>query len=355
MLTNFDIEIEKWVKQWTPFIQKFAKNLGLIHTDIDDWLQTARTVYWEVRDKFEEDGGKSLNSFILDMLKLRLIDLKRAEGNQNRFWLRESLSLSVDDTFCACPEGRALELNVSDDSKTILKLLYSGYSVTELRRNLGIPSRSINKAKDELMVQFAKEDRMKLRVFLEERARELGISIEEDEKDYEVANRILSHGHSVKRRFRIVPAVNGTGDKKEKNCGYCEDNTAVDGSKFCSLMCAEKAFKDLKKEKVRKKAFVKTAVDHKKEFEGDICEESIRGLVNPFPPNTGANEVFELFRVGGTKKILAENLDKVLLDKNIKCISPDERIRRVITDTRARGFELAKSKGGFFKLTGRRK
>jgi hypothetical protein len=160
----------------------------------------------------------------------------------------------------------------------------------------------------------------------------------------------------VRRKFTVVPPSKGDGDPKQRQCSYvgCESNAMV-GSKFCSWVCTEKAFAEMKKAKTTGGASVVGPSDKDKPYEGEASEESISKLINPFGTNTGAHEVFELFRVGGTKEIIATKLDKILQEKEIKCQSPLERVRRVITDTRRLGFELRKSKGGFFKLTGRTK
>jgi len=356
MLTDTDIEIQRWVKQWAPFIKNFGYRLGLKHTDQEDWFQTARTVFWEVRSKFRNGAGKSLDSFILDMLKLRLLDLKRAEANQNRFWLRESVDIDKVSVFLPEQEKRVLELNVSKDSATVLRLIFAGYSKVELHRKLGFPVGVINHAKDEALLQFVKEGDMKLRGFLEERCKELSIQFDGNDDDLGLANKILTIGKTAKRKFKIVPASSGGGDAAATVCKNrsCDNNT-VNGLKFCSVVCAEQAFNALNREhKSKKRPFIQST-NGDGEYKGEAGEQEIRDLINPYEKETAAYIIFDLFRLGGTKEILAEKLGQIVQEKDIKCTSPSERVRRVITDTRRLGFEVLKSKGGFFRLTGRKK
>jgi len=371
MLWPVDKDIESWVRKWTPFIKKLAFHLNLHDTDEDDWLQTARLVYWEVADRFDPNKGKSFDSFVLDMLKLRLLDLKKAESNMNRFWLRNSVAIDDLDVWCPIPEYRILDLDVSKDSETVLRLIYAGYSIPDLRRQLGIPISVINRAKDEMAKHFIEGGNTMMRAWLEERARELGIIAEVDENDFSLANRILSHGKTARRKFRIVPVPQKEENEGNEDGEYTEnslkipektgpiclgigcENAVIEGSRFCSLTCAERSFKELRKDRKKSQSVERSATNAA--YSGEISSEAIKALENPFPGGSSAHEIFELFREGGTKDTLAEILDSALMKKGIKCISPTERVRRVVTDTRRLGFELRKSKVGFFKLTGRKR
>jgi len=354
MLTDMDKQIDAWVEQWIPFIRKFARSLGLSHTDEDDWVQTARTVYWQVFPKFDESRGRSLDSYVLDMVKNRLLDMKRRENNQNRFWLHGSVPIDSIDIY-GDEDVEELQLEVSKDSEVVLRLIYAGYSIREIKKSLGFPMSVINRAKDEAAKMFVEGGNQMMRPLLEERAKELGIVIEDGEDDLTLASRILAHGSTARRQFRVVPAPKGKrGRPKNKTCAAsgCE-SPVFDKSSFCSLTCADRAYSEMKKNR-QKRPFT-TGSAKGGDFKGDESEEAIMSLENPFSIGTSAHEAFELFRFGGTKKDLAEKLDQVLASKAIKCTSPDERVRRVVTDTRRLGFELKKSKGGFFKLTGRKK
>ena len=211
---------------------------------------------------------------------------------------------------------------------------------------------------DEFTKAFVEGGNQMMRPMLEERAREIGMLVDPNEDDLTLASRILSHGSTAKRRFRIVPASDSSDGDEIRSCALknCANN-AIDGSKFCSLACAEKAFSSLKRGKARSVVTTMSNVtrDGPREFHGEECDDTIMALENPFGEGTGAHEVFELFRIGGTKETLVERFGRIMVEKGIKCISPIERVRRVITDTRRAGFELSKTKGGFFRLTGRRR
>jgi hypothetical protein len=292
-------------------------------------------------------------------VKLRLLDLKNEESYVNRHWLRgPSLDEHEINGITATAVATSLDLDVSKDSKTILNLFIQGYTERELER-AEFPIEFIQHAKDEAVLAFllSGENGMKLREFLMQRCQELSIQVVGTEDDLSLANLILSNGANAKRRLRVVPVPEDQ-PKDGRKCAMVNcDNRALRGSSFCSLSCAEETMKSMKREVRVKEALVMRQGKESKEeqYQGEASEDGIAALINPFDAGTAAREVFELFRTGGTKEQLAESADRALQQGGIKCVSPSERVRRVITDVRRLGFELVKSKGGVFRLTGRKR
>lgn len=348
-------EIDEWVAKWERFITGHARLLSL-RSSKDEILQTAALTYWEVIKKFIPGKGKALDTFILDMVKLRLIDMKRKESRApitcEDVILTSSVALEPEDIDWLYAE-------MTPDSAAILKLLHSGYSANELQIKIGIPRRMIQRVKDETIYHFLKGGVMvKFRDYLVERAHELSLRVPDDIEDLALANMILTNGQQVRRRFKVVPvSEENKGDLPGRKCAaqFCE-NPAANRLKFCSQSCAESELKAVKQDAKGPKGIVRRKDELKvMSFTGETGEAAIAALPNPFEAGSSAREVFELFRTGGTRAELAAALGEVCERKEIKCTSPDARIRRVVTDARRLGFELPKSRGGVFRLTGRRK
>lgn len=351
-------KISTFIDKWRLYIKKYAKSIGLCYTDEDDWIQTARLTFWEVVNKFDENRSCSLDTFVLNMVRLRLIDLKRSESSS---WINNCVPLDPKKTEMISPEWRELQIEVSKDSKGILDLIYAGHSITALRRRLGIPEQMIQMAKDEALLEITKGGNMQLRELLIQRLQEFNLPYRDNEDNLTLANRILTKRSTIRsRRYRVVETPDGkpkTGEGKicaATGCG----RVAIQGSKFCGLSCAEKSYQALKKRKGTSGVSGLVRTHDELEvlpWQGEESDEGVATLGNPFLESTSAHWVFELLRTGGVKEDLTERLKPVLAEKKIKCSSLLVRIRRVITDTRKLGFEIRKSHGGFFHLTGRRK
>ena len=137
------------------------------------------------------------------------------------------------------------------------------------------------------------------------------------------------------------------------------DNKTAKLSKYCSLACAELEISGLRKRIREAKSLFSRADIEASGYVGESSAEAILALENPFGGRSAAHYAFELFRESGLRSGLhREEIIDRLIDacdrKNIPLRSPRERVRRVMTDTRALGFELVKDYEGRFRLTGRR-
>ena len=136
------------------------------------------------------------------------------------------------------------------------------------------------------------------------------------------------------------------------------DNKAAKLSKYCSLACAEKQISELRKAMGPRRRFSPEEIK-KAGFAGDFSPANIRGLNNPFGDKSAAHVAFEILRNAGLSKGInreefIDRLVEICIRKNVALHSPRERVRRVMTEIRAMGFELLKDDAGRIGLTGRR-
>lgn len=137
------------------------------------------------------------------------------------------------------------------------------------------------------------------------------------------------------------------------------DNKAAKRATHCSLACAEAQIKVLRK-RVRESKTRFSAEEIKAAgYGGEASPAALRGLRNPFAGRSSAHVAFHVlrdasFHDGVNREQFIGRLEEACRKKNIPLHSPRERVRRVMTDIRARGFELTKDDAGRFRLTGRR-
>ena len=137
------------------------------------------------------------------------------------------------------------------------------------------------------------------------------------------------------------------------------DNIAAKRASHCSLACAEAQIKLLRKRIRESKSVFSRADIEASGYVGEYSVEAILAIENPFSGRSAAHYAFELFRESGlrgglNREEIIDRLIEACDRKNIPLRSPRERVRRVVTDTRALGFELLKDDAGQIRLTGRR-
>lgn len=139
---------------------------------------------------------------------------------------------------------------------------------------------------------------------------------------------------------------------------FC-DNKAASRSRFCSLACADKCVVELlKRIRESRSRFSATEIEASG-YAGEASPAALRALRNPFAERSAAHEAFEILREAGhgngiNREEFIDRLVEICMRKNISLSSPRERVRRVMTNIRAMGFEILKDDSGRFRLTGRR-
>lgn len=136
------------------------------------------------------------------------------------------------------------------------------------------------------------------------------------------------------------------------------DERAAKLSKYCSLACAEKQISGLRKAMGPRRRFSPAEITAAG-YSGDVSPVDLRALSNPFGDKSAAHVAFEILREAGlgdgiNRERFIDRLVEICLRKNVHLRSPRERVRRVMTDIRAMGFELLKDDAGRIRLTGRR-
>ena len=136
------------------------------------------------------------------------------------------------------------------------------------------------------------------------------------------------------------------------------DIKAAKLSKYCSQVCAEKEISKLRKAMGPRRRFTSEEIQ-RDGFEGEASDAALRAAVNPFGEKSAAYIAFEILRDAGygngiNREQFIDRLVDVCMRKNVNLHSPRERVRRVMTEMRAMGFELLKDDAGRFRLTGRR-
>lgn len=370
-----------------PYLERFAAALDLRDHDLDDCLSEARVAAWKAVEGFDPSRNGDLAARVVTIARQRILDLRKWERRQRRGPWRGRVGLeaisppSVEGETVGL-DARDLAAAMSSDSSTIVQLLCEGYQPRELA-SVGVPGEMIRAARDEAAAILIGGGNMKLRLYLEERAREIKLRPppQPDEDDRALANRIfLAHRKPV-RRLKIGAPKKGVGDiarsddpppprapapagavESAHDCARngCGNRAAV-GSKFCGLDCAEMIVQSLEKIPSRSRTMSKGEAKAGG-YEGIASPEAVASLENPFPEKAAAHWVFEMFRESSLQPPGAEYTREKIIDlvvatckqKHVALKSPRERVRRVVTETRAKGFELLKDDDGRLKLTGRR-
>lgn len=135
------------------------------------------------------------------------------------------------------------------------------------------------------------------------------------------------------------------------------DNKAAKLSKYCSQVCAEKEISKLRKAMGPRRRFSPEDLEASG-YSGEASPAGLRALRNPFAEKSAAHVAFEILRDAGlvdamNREQIIDRLVEVCHARNIALHSPRERVRRVLTDIRALGFEMLKDDAGRFRLTGR--
>lgn len=371
-----------------PYLERYAAGLGLRDHDLDDCLSEARVAAWKAVKGFDPSRNGDLAARVVTIARQRMLDLRKYERRQRREPWRGRVGL--EQITPPSVEGETVGIDVRDlaaamsaDSSTIVDLLCDGYQPKELA-SIGVPGEMIRAARDEAAAILIGGGNMKLRLYLEERAREINLRPppQPDEADKELANRIFCAHKKPVRRLKIGAARKGVGDldppdveparaQSPATAGAVESahecarngcsNRAAVSSKFCGLDCAELVVQAYEKIPSRSRS-VSHGEIRSGGFEGTASPEAVAALVNPFSERFAAHWVFELFRESALQPPGAEYDREKIIDlvvatckqKGVALKTPRERVRRVVTETRAKGFELLKDDDGRLKLTGRR-